>query len=40
MANSELFILKEGKVILPANSWFAERIIGDYDDANQEAKIT
>ena len=39
MANSELFILKEGKVILPANSWFAERIIGDYDDANQEAKI-
>lgn len=39
MANSELFILHEGKVILPANKWFAERIIGDVDDANQEAKL-
>lgn len=39
MANSELFILKEGKVILPANKWFAERIIGDVDDTNQDAKI-
>jgi hypothetical protein len=39
MANSELFTLKEGKVILPANKWFAERIVGDYDDANQDTKL-
>jgi hypothetical protein len=39
MGNNELFILKEGKVILPANQWFAERIIGDYDEANQDTKL-
>ncbi len=39
MSTNELFIIKEGKVFIPANQWCPERLIGECNEQNAETAI-
>lgn len=39
MTNSELYILKESKIFLPATKWYAEREIADVQENSQQSMI-
>ncbi len=40
MINTDLYILRDNKIFLPATKWYAEREIADVQDNNQEGMLT
>ena len=39
MATSELFKIQDGKILIPANAWSEERIVGECQDQNAEEMV-